>query len=377
VRALWSTEVGRGAKLYEIEVSSRSSSYEVHIETALKMEITPNFIVILDSGVDLPYSLTPKQRKELHRSTVTVVASEKLKTLAGVELILIELSKLKLARGQEIIAIGGGTVQDAVTLAASLYMRGIPWTYVPTTMMSMLDSCIGGKSSINVGEMKNLAGNFYPPRAILIDPLYTRTLDEVAIFAGLAEGAKICFAYSLEAFDNFLILVENWRQSGEVKYLEELIGYTLKCKKHFIEVDEFDEGERRLLNFGHTYGHSLEAGTGFQLSHGIAIAIGMLAAIDQSGQVDSTVALSKFLKDGLLRIEGSWSHLNIDWKVVGESLLRDKKNSTIAQRLVLPHATGTLEIVEFPLNAESVNNSLCAIRATLDSLAKLADKNKS
>jgi 3-dehydroquinate synthase len=355
--------------MYEVEVLSQSCTYEVHIEAAQKLEIAPNVIAILDSRVDLPLSLTPKQRSELSKSTVFVLANEELKTLRGVESLLIELSTLQLARGQEIIAIGGGSVQDAVSLAASLYMRGIPWTYVPTTLMSMLDSCIGGKSSINVGEMKNLAGNFYPPRAILIDPLYVETLDETAVFAGLAEGAKICFAYSPEAFEEFLKLVEDWRRSRDVQFLEALISHTLTCKKYFIEIDEFDKAERRLLNFGHTYGHSLEAGTGFQLSHGIAIAIGMLAAIHQSGQVEAMVALSKFLNDGLLQIEDAWSHLEIDWKVVGESLLRDKKNSATTQRLVLPNSNEALGIVEFRLDAQSINTSLVAIQAALDSLA--------
>src|SRR5579863_7658049 len=105
--------------MYEIEISSRSSAYVVHIETALNLEITPNVVLIMDSNLDLSHSLTTKLRNHSVGSIVTVSASEELKTLSGVESLLIELSNVKLARGQEIIAIGGGTVQDAVSLAAS------------------------------------------------------------------------------------------------------------------------------------------------------------------------------------------------------------------------------------------------------------------
>ena len=138
--------------------------------------------------------------------TIPVEANESLKTLAGCEEIVLALRAAGTTRGSCLVAIGGGCVQDAATLVASLYMRGIPWIYAPTTLMAILDSCIGGKSSINVGATKNLIGNIYPPQSVRIDPAFTETLTPEMVVSGLAEGVKICFAGGPEAFSRFLEL---------------------------------------------------------------------------------------------------------------------------------------------------------------------------
>jgi 3-dehydroquinate synthase len=156
-------------------------------------------------------------------------------------------------------------------------MRGLTWSYLPTTMLSMADSCIGGKSSINVGKYKNLVGMIYPPEEVLIDPDFARTLSDEQVVEGLCEAVKICFCKDPETFNSYIAL--NAMPGMSPKALEDVLGLTLEAKRWFIEIDEFDKAERLLLNFGHTFGHAIESATHFKISHGTAVGMGMLCAI--------------------------------------------------------------------------------------------------
>ena len=135
-------------------------------------------------------------------------------------------------------------------------MRGIAWSYMPTTVLAMVDSCVGGKSSINVGPYKNLVGTFHPPKQIDIDPLLATTLASEQIAAGLIEAAKICFCRGPASFAEYLGQEPGVGMGTQA--LEHVILTSLLAKKHFIEIDEFDKKERLLLNFGHTFGHAIE-----------------------------------------------------------------------------------------------------------------------
>lgn len=221
-----------------------------------------------------------------------IEATEEAKALEQTLPLFVALKDAGLGRSSQLTAIGGGVVQDIATFLASLFMRGIPWSYVPTTFLGMADSCLGGKSSINVGPYKNLIGNFHPPRRIQILPAFARTLPGVELAGGLAEAAKIAYCRGASSFASYERLAEpvisgNWQEHQ----LAELLHATLAVKKWFIETDEFDQAERRLLNFGHTWGHALESATAFAIPHGLAVAIGMLAAIRFTGQQSSSIAL--------------------------------------------------------------------------------------
>lgn len=236
-----------------------------------------------------------------------------------------------------LIAVGGGITQDLCTLSASLYMRGIEWVYYPTTLASMIDSCIGGKSSINVGVKKNIVGNFYPPSKIVIDFKYIDSLSPNDISAGLLEGLKITFAKGAEEFRKFIL-------AYETKNFEEIIEVTLLSKKWFIEVDEYDVAERKLLNFGHTFGHAIESATNFKISHGVSVGLGMLAAIAHSNSTNS--AQSKVLQDCILSIlepiKEEYRPLLESFE--GESFLdafrSDKKHTDKNFNLILPNGPG-------------------------------------
>ncbi|MDP5119648.1 MAG: 3-dehydroquinate synthase [Prochlorococcaceae cyanobacterium MAG_34] len=211
---------------------------------------------------------------------IWVEATEEAKALPATLEVFVALKQAGFGRGSHLLAIGGGVVQDIATFVASLYMRGIAWSYVPTTFLGMTDSCLGGKSSINVGPYKNLIGNFHPPRRIDILPAFARTLPPVELAGGAAEAAKIAFCRGAEAFARYEalaapVLAGAWREDQ----LAQLLHATLAVKQWFIETDEFDRAERRLLNFGHTWGHALESATGFAIPHGLAVGLGMLASL--------------------------------------------------------------------------------------------------
>ena len=171
---------------------------------------------------------------------------------------------------------------------------------IPTTVLAMVDSCIGGKSSINVGPYKNLVGTFHPPQRVLIDPVLAETLPDDQKASGLIEAAKICFCKGEEAFARHISYGPSVKMSVEA--LEQVIVNSLLAKKWFIEIDEFDKKERLLLNFGHTFGHAIEGATHFAVSHGIAVGLGVLCAIEferQRGVSYADVARVRLLEEHL------------------------------------------------------------------------------
>jgi 3-dehydroquinate synthase len=260
------------AESFSLRIASSGGDYDVDISTGLFAEVIERGQ--FDAVVSDRYFLPKLQSAGV--PVIAVEADEGHKNLATVEEVVVGFKSAGLHRASRVLAVGGGVVQDVATLAASLYMRGIAWTYMPTTLMAMADSCIGGKSSINAGGMKNLIGNIYPPTSVLIDPDFIESLSAEGIAGGMSEAVKICFCRGPEAFDRYLELTPAASTpEGGAPWLH----HVLTSKQWFIEIDEFDRKERRLLNFGHTFGHAMEAGVGFSISHGLAVSLGILSAL--------------------------------------------------------------------------------------------------
>jgi 3-dehydroquinate synthase len=299
-----------------------------------------------------------------------VEATEEAKALEQTLPLFVALKDAGLGRSSQLTAIGGGVVQDIATFLSSLFMRGIPWSYVPTTLLGMADSCLGGKSSINVGPYKNLIGNFHPPNSIEILPAFARSLPAAELAGGLAEAAKIAFCHGASSFATYErlakpVLLNHWQE----QQLAELLHSTLAIKQWFIETDEFDQAERRLLNFGHTWGHALESATNFAIPHGLAVAIGILAAIRFSGDQPSAASL--------------WNHcLALLGPVIQPTQLQgfnpdrfvqtfraDKKHTPSHIHLIVPTATAPdglgVEEVHLPATAASLAAVLEAMREAL------------
>lgn len=304
--------------------------------------------------------------------TVLVEGDESSKTLSACEDVLVAMKDAGLARGDLVAAVGGGVVQDVATLTSSLYMRGVDWIYVPTTLMSMADSCIGGKSSINAGGVKNLVGNFHPPKRVLVDPAFVTTLPRRAIVSGLAEAVKICFARGTESFETFLASPAALEPAAD-EQTAALIRHVLESKKWFVEIDEFDKKERQLLNFGHSFGHAWEAACGFSVQHGIGVAAGMLAALRHpaSARTALTARLEEYTV-GLLqsvRDDVAGALAQTDWALFRSSLRSDKKNSRDVLRLVLPTEPDSVRIHELPLDDAGLTIAQDALRSALEEVA--------
>ena len=340
--------------LESLTLKSSNGNYKVLLKGSYSVDINKKHVVIFDKNLE-SYAVEYKKPSSI---LIPVSISEKEKTLETCGKVLKEMAAHNVNKDFEVIAIGGGAIQDIVTLVASIYMRGLSWIYIPTTTMSMMDSCIGGKSSINIDKFKNIIGNFYPPSIILIDINYVKTLDSIGISSGVAEALKICFARGPKHFKEFASSIQNWRTVQTYNYLNQSIMLSLSAKKYFIEVDEFDKKERKLLNFGHSFGHALEAASNFTIPHGIGVLLGMQAAILHSKNIESCRQLTVAIIDEFKLSEFKATHFVINRNLFVNALKFDKKNSSDLLRLVLPDRKGRLNLTEVKLTEESLNEAL-------------------
>lgn len=272
------------SELFELNIHSSVKSYTVKVGTDIVKEWIENEACILIVDQNL-LSLYPWLNSD---SVINIIAKEENKTFDTIAHCIEKMRVLNANRQSHVIAIGGGITQDLATFVSSSYMRGVRWSYCATTLLGMADSCIGGKSSINVGAYKNIAGNFFPPELVLIDTCFCKTLADEQKIEGLLEAIKICFSARNDAFEKYLTLLANGDFLENSHVIANVIALSLQTKKVFIEEDEFDEGIRLLLNFGHTFGHAIESATDFQISHGVAVGLGMLAAIEFSLEMNWT-----------------------------------------------------------------------------------------
>jgi len=348
----------------KLEISSSQFTYTItNVLNDIELD-SKRYVLIVDKNVALA-------TKELFLSphlTIYVEISEEEKTLNTVQGILESLADAKITKSDLIVAVGGGALQDLVTLVASLYMRGIDWIYVPTTLMSMLDSCIGGKSSINIGTHKNVVGNFFPPRQVFIEPNYLKTLNLVDIAAGISEGVKICFASGKESAQNFQELINAWQTSNDDQTILQAIFLSLRTKKWFVEIDEFDKKERKLLNFGHSFGHALESGTNFTIPHGIGVFVGMEAAIHHSGSTLACNELTEFIVNQVQPVSQNFPKFNFDSLQFLKAIRSDKKNTNSHQILILPDSKGALNEAKIEIHEENFSKCLTSTIQALDKL---------
>ena len=346
----------------EIEIQTSSNKYCV--------EILPETITNLEENV---FVIADERFKEWvssrTNSFVSIQANESNKSLAVVEQICAAMAAFNVNKETKVWGIGGGVIQDLTTMATSIYKRGVGWVYVPTTLAGMLDSCVGGKSSINVGQTKNLVGNIYPPARVLIDSSYVSSLGVERLVDGLSEGVKITFARGDDSFNEFLDNPASL-EPKDSESLRELIKTTLRAKQWFVEVDEKDKKERRLLNFGHTFGHALEGASNFSISHGVAVAIGMLAAIDfsETQDVPRVKRLSTYFQQ-LLNPVSDWlsqSSEKLDWNEFARLMVKDKKNSDGQIHLITPDTHGNLAEFRFENSAGTLSRLEKSTRTAFD-----------
>lgn len=262
-----------------MKVQSKFKEYEVIVEPNTDflggLSKTQNAQFVIDEKVyglyeDL-FSDIPKER------LILVEAVEQNKVLDTALDICEKITEIPAKRNAVVVSIGGGIIQDITGFVANITYRGIRWIFVPTTLLAACDSCIGGKTSLNYKKYKNLLGTFYPPDEIHICSQMFRTLTERDFKSGLGEVVKFNIMAGEEGLcrieDNIAALL-----SREPETVNRFVESSLLFKKEFIEIDEFDKGERIKLNFAHTFGHAIEVITEYEIPHGTAVAIGMIMA---------------------------------------------------------------------------------------------------
>jgi 3-dehydroquinate synthase len=250
-------------------------------------------------------------------------ADETAKTVVRLPGILAPIVRAGFTKKDRIVAVGGGVIQDIAGFVASVLYRGVDWVYYPTTLLSQADSCIGGKTSLNFEGYKNLVGSFYPPAQVIIDREFLLTLHWRETLSGLCEMAHFFFLHSPADFVAFAESHGAAIHSPDI--LDTLARRSLHIKRIYIERDEFDRRVRRVLNYGHSFGHAIEAHE--ELPHGIAVAWGMEIAnrvslaldhLDEETYHDMALVLDELLKDEMISI-------NTD--AMMRALKRDKKNT--------------------------------------------------
>lgn len=299
-----------------IRMNLGPQSYDIIIQRGVleqarkKLNLDRKVIIVTDSGVPEKYINTVKE--QVKQAVVKVFPSgEKSKTLETFQEILSLMLQEGFSRHDCVVAVGGGVPGDIAGFAAACYMRGIDFYNIPTTLLAQVDSSIGGKTAVNLNHVKNIVGAFYQPRAVLIDPDVLSTLPTIQVASGLAEAFKMACT-SDQDFFNLFITGDPYEQ------IDTIIEKSLLFKRSVVQQDEKESGLRKVLNFGHTIGHGIEATLqDATLQHGQCVALGMLPMC--SPQVRDK------LKIGLKKM-GIPTKFHFDTDAVCQAISHDKKS---------------------------------------------------
>lgn len=322
-----------------IPVKTSKGQYDIVLKRgALKeigeyLDLNRKVLVVTDSGVPREYAeYVAAASKE--SVIVTFKEGEASKQIETLQTVLTALVENNFTRTDCIVAVGGGVVGDLSGFAASMYMRGIDFYNIPTTVLSQVDSSIGGKTAVDFMGVKNIIGAFYPPMKVVIDLETLKTLPQRQISNGLAEAVKMAATSDETLFSLF----EN--SENIMDDIDEIVLASLKIKKSVVEEDESEKGLRRILNFGHTVGHAIESVLGMkELYHGECVALGMLYMC--SGEVRERLVkvLNKLNLPTETQIESEKliSKIKLDKKATGKDI-----------NIVLVNKIGEFEMKKIP-----------------------------
>lgn len=330
----------------KLRVNLKENSYDILIEKKLFQNLgqllrekipSQKVALITDENLNSIYG---RELKEILESSgyeariIVIEPGEKSKNLGTLEMVYGELCKFKMTRSDLIVTFGGGVVGDLGGFAAATYLRGIPYIQVPTSLLSQIDSSVGGKVAIDLPYGKNLVGNFYQPKAVFIDPELLKTLKHEFLVDGMGEVIKTgCIKSSslvekLSKYNGYEELLEN---------IEDIIYECCYIKKMVVEIDERDTGERMKLNFGHTIGHAIEKYFNYEnYTHGAAVAIGLVEITRKSEDMGITKkGTAKVLERLLSAYELPYEMPEMDRKEVIKAVTLDKKNIKETLNLIL------------------------------------------
>ena len=318
-----------------ISMNLGENSYDILVQRGIlahanrHLNLNRRVLVVTDSGVPAEYAQSvAAQCKE--GVICTVEQGEGSKSIEGFATLLQAMLDHGFSRNDCVVAVGGGVVGDLAGFAASAYMRGIDFYNMPTTLLSQIDSSIGGKTAVNFGGVKNIVGAFYQPKKVLIDPDLLKTLPPRQLANGLAEAVKMALTSDSELFALF-------ERESIADNLDEIILRSLNVKKHVVEQDEKEAGLRKVLNFGHTIGHGIESCGG--LYHGECVALGMLP---MCGEPIRSRVIDVLKKCNLYRT------MEYDWDAITAAMFHDKKADGDTVTVVSVNEIGDFEMKTIP-----------------------------
>ncbi len=330
--------VNLGKRSYDINIAS--GMFEGLTEEVSKITDKKKTFIITDSNVNKLYSNTIEEvlrKKSVYAGKYAFHAGEKHKNLATIEAGYHAIVKSELDRGSVIAALGGGVCGDLAGFIAATYMRGIKFVQIPTTLLAMVDSSVGGKTGVDLNEGKNLIGAFWQPAAVFVDTKVLETLPGRELLCGFAEVVK----YGMISDEKFFEYLENnidGIKQKKCEVYEYIIGKCCSIKADIVSQDERENSSRAILNFGHTFGHAIETVSSYsKYRHGEAVAIGMLMACELGvilGSIDSTVKrrLQKLLQS--LSLQEKAEGLNP--KSILDAMSRDKKVKNGKINFIIP-----------------------------------------
>ncbi len=317
-----------------IRMNLGEDSYDIIVERGIlsnaktQLNLNRNVLIVTDSGVPEEYAVTVAEQSK-NAVICKIEQGEASKSMETFGKLLQTMLDNGFSRKDCVVAIGGGVVGDISGFAASAYMRGIDFYNIPTTLLSQIDSSIGGKTAINFGGVKNIVGAFYQPKKVLIDPDLLKTLPERQLSNGLAEAVKMALTSDKELFGIF----ENKDIEDNI---DEIIVRSLKIKKDVVEQDEKESGLRKILNFGHTVGHGIESSEGMsELYHGECVALGMLP---MCGEAIRPRVIKVLKKCNLYR------KINYDWDKITKAAFHDKKANGDSVTVTTVNEIGSFEM---------------------------------
>lgn len=341
----------------EMNIKSYKGEYQIDFVENIKEElpkfINEDFWVILDNNVkNLYQGLFNETLSDLN--IISIDATEDRKSYEGIIDIIENLIEGGFKRNNKLLAIGGGITQDVTAFISSVLYRGVDWYFLPTNLLSQADSCIGSKTSINFKKYKNQIGGFYPPKQILIDPDFLKTLEDKELRSGLGEMAHYFLIDGDESFNLYRNNLDDALERGE-SFLQ-LIKVSLSIKKKMIEIDEFDQGPRNIFNYGHSFGHAIEGYTNYAIPHGIAVSYGMdiaNAVSEAYGFLEPGVR--EDVRSVLSKIWMKTTFPDIDLDTYVNTLRKDKKNIGSNLRLILTKGLGNMFIHRLPVEEKFLN----------------------
>lgn len=346
---------------FALMVKSKPRDYSINLRSSdniafdwLEEEIKEKFVLIdkkilhnIINDIDLSQSIV-----------YSVKATEKKKSIKTVLKIAEWMMANNANRGSMVYVIGGGIIQDLGAFACAMLKRGIPWTYVPTTLLAQADSCLGGKAAVNFKNSKNTLALFSAPRSVLIDQDFIKTLSDEDYFSGIGEIARLLITGGEETVRLLEYNLSNIITTRDASRTAELTIASLVVKQSIVEFDEFELNHRRSMNYGHSIGHAIEALSNYRIPHGQGVAVGMM--------VENELAVDEgFLKQAVCdRLNGILREIVTEnvWEVLTELkiddilpyLKNDKKVEGSVLKIAALHDIGDMRFEDFPLNATGV-----------------------